>query len=123
MLFMFCHPFISQEPRERTPPLTGRRGDNHKIETRGFGLPERRREIPARLPQPGKTGLAGEEEIIMAGMQPRGIPLSMSIDEIEELREKIETFLLEHPRLVLQEPGRELLDLAACRYSLSTEYG
>jgi len=40
----------------------------------------------------------------------------------EDLKERIELFLLGLRRPVLTEPGRDVLDLAACHYSLSTEY-
>ncbi len=41
---------------------------------------------------------------------------------IEDLRERIETFLLGLRRPVVTEPGREVIDLSASNYSLSTEY-
>jgi hypothetical protein len=40
----------------------------------------------------------------------------------DELRDRIERFLLGLARPVLTEPGREVLDLSSCRYSLSTQY-
>lgn len=42
---------------------------------------------------------------------------------LEELKEKIELFLLDHPHPVLTEPGREVMDISASNYSLSTQYG
>ena len=41
---------------------------------------------------------------------------------IEELREQIETFLLEHSRPLLSEPGRDVIDLAVSSYSFSTQH-
>src|ERR1019366_5954511 len=43
-------------------------------------------------------------------------------ESLEDLKERIETFLLglQHP--VLTEPGREVMDLSSSNYSLSTEY-
>lgn len=46
-----------------------------------------------------------------------------SPEELERLRDKIELFLVEHPRALLSEPGKELLDLSTGRFSLDTEYG
>ena len=50
----------------------------------------------------------------MAAMQP--------VTSWEDLRDRIERFLLGLARPVLTEPGREVLDLSACHYSLSTQY-
>ena len=41
---------------------------------------------------------------------------------LEDLKEKIELFLLELRHPVLTEPGREVVDLSASHYSLTTEY-
>jgi len=41
---------------------------------------------------------------------------------LEELKERIDLFLLGLRHPILTEPGREVLDLSTSRYSLSTEY-
>ena len=40
----------------------------------------------------------------------------------EDLRDRIESFLLGLRRPILTEPGREVLDLSSCSYSLSTQH-
>src|SRR5262245_43078067 len=45
------------------------------------------------------------------------------IASIEDLRDTIELFLVEHPRALLSEPGKELFDLSDGSFSLSVEYG
>src|SRR5262249_35416322 len=47
----------------------------------------------------------------------------VSVNDSEELRDKIELFLVEHPRAILAEPGKELFDLSDGSFSLSIEYG
>ena len=42
---------------------------------------------------------------------------------VEDLKEKIELFLLEHSRPILSEPGQEVMDLSSSSYSFSTQYG
>lgn len=46
-----------------------------------------------------------------------------SPEQLDLLRDHIELFLTEHPRLLLSEPGREVMDLSETSYSLSTEFG
>lgn len=46
-----------------------------------------------------------------------------SIEQLEQLRDTIEIFLVDHPRALLSEPGKELLDLSTGRFSLDSEYG
>jgi hypothetical protein len=48
--------------------------------------------------------------------------MNKAAGSLEELREKIELFLLDHPSAVLTEPGREVMDLGASSYSLSVQY-
>src|ERR1035437_433572 len=43
-------------------------------------------------------------------------------EPLEDLKERIETFLLGLSHPVLTEPGREVMDLSSSNYSLSTEY-
>src|SRR3989304_3889935 len=45
------------------------------------------------------------------------VPLSL-----DELKERIELFLLERSHPLLTEPGLDVVDLSACSYSLSTQY-
>ncbi|HWP85333.1 MAG TPA: hypothetical protein VNN17_09100 [Terriglobia bacterium] len=42
---------------------------------------------------------------------------------LEEMKERIELFLLEQPRPVLTEPGRDVVDLSTSSYSLTTAHG
>jgi len=44
------------------------------------------------------------------------------VQPAEELKEKIELFLLEHSRPLLTEPGHDVVDLSGSSYSLSTQY-
>ena len=53
----------------------------------------------------------------MAAMEP-----ASSWEELEDLKDRIECFLLGLRRPVLTEPGREVFDLSTSRYSLSTQY-
>ncbi|MBI2817246.1 MAG: hypothetical protein HYX72_09930 [Acidobacteria bacterium] len=47
---------------------------------------------------------------------------STHTDPLEELRDRIDFFLLGLRRPVLTEPGKEIIDLSTGKYSLSTEY-
>jgi hypothetical protein len=49
--------------------------------------------------------------------------LVTSAAALEDLRDHIEIFLVDHPRALLSEPGKELLDLSDGSFSLDTEYG
>jgi hypothetical protein len=49
--------------------------------------------------------------------------LGASAEALEDLRDHIEIFLVDHPRALLSEPGKELLDLSDGSFSLDTEYG
>src|ERR1044071_8083692 len=41
---------------------------------------------------------------------------------IDDIKEQIELFLLEHPRPLLSEPGQDVIDLSTSSYSLSTQH-
>src|SRR5690349_14099791 len=45
-----------------------------------------------------------------------------STSSLEDLKEIIELFLLDHPRPLLTEPGQDVVDLATSSYSLATQH-